>query len=89
MRTSTEISAMSARNPTALKRLDWFMSPANKDLKLKWAATEFVLMRNYPELKAPLIDQSKHEHFEVTVRVEDGNNAPHVPGNRISEYVKV
>lgn len=88
MRTSTEISAMSARSPSALKRLDWFMSDSNKDLKTKWAATEFVLKRIFPE-KTILGGLGENGEFEIKVEILNENNFTPEARNRIQQYVAI
>jgi hypothetical protein len=42
-------SAILAREKKALRVVDWMMSPANKDIKAKLQAAEFILKRIYPE----------------------------------------
>ena len=46
-------------------------------------------LRKEIEGDKPLIDNSKHEHFNVTVRVVDGDNSSQESSNRIGEFFKV
>lgn len=77
----SEIKKGSGR--ASLRRRQFRMAETNPALAI-WLGKQYLNQKDQP-----LIDQSKHEHFVVEVKIENENKTPQESGNRISQYVEV
>ncbi len=67
----------------SLRRRQFRMAETNPALAI-WLGKQYLNQKDQP-----LIDNSKHEHFNVTVEIVDENKITPESGNRISQYVEV
>ncbi len=80
------LSHLVRRLPRAIKSLDALLGSNNELIRYK--ATKLVIDKCIPT-DAINLDQSKHDHFNVTVKIDDGNKSSLEAGRGISEYLKV
>lgn len=67
----------------SLRRRQFRMAETNPALAI-WLGKQYLNQKDQP-----LIDQSRHEHFNVTVEIVDENKITSESGNRISQYIEV
>lgn len=88
MKKSVDISALRMREASAWKVIDWAMSSANEDPKIKLDASKFILSRLYSE-KHALEGPGENGEFLVTVEISNEDQATSEPRNRISQYIEI
>ena len=88
MKKSVDISNLRMRETSACKVIDWAMSSACEDPKIRLDASKFVLSRLYSE-KHLLEGAGENGEFVLKIEISNEDHSTQEPRHRISKYIEI